>query len=187
MNPDLRDLRVAVVPTETGNGIDQSSTVEQILACDETRIFSVADYFQAQNDEDIDLLHWSFLINIKTNANLTGTNTDGIDYFSEQTKEGKIRRIKSILENWGNTTSGELQLDHSPLKSSIGEGKSGVVELVEYFNHSDIGTIVYQNEQEIDENFYSYEELDEDLIDEILNVMENYDVDMEKTMERSRD
>ena len=32
MNPDLKDLRVAVVPTETGNGIDQSSTYEEIVA-----------------------------------------------------------------------------------------------------------------------------------------------------------
>jgi hypothetical protein len=99
-------------------------------------------------------------------------------------KEEQIRRIKSILENWGNTTSGELQLDHSPLKTSIGEGKTAIVELVEYFNHSDVGTIVYQDEQELDENFYSYEELDDDLIDEIANIMENYDTDMEKTMRR---
>jgi len=100
-------------------------------------------------------------------------------------REKKISRILSILENWGNTTSGELQLDHSPCKSSIGEGKTAIVELVEYFNHSDVGTIVYQDEQELDENSYNYEDLSDDLLDEILNIMENYDVDMEKTMRRS--
>jgi hypothetical protein len=99
-------------------------------------------------------------------------------------KEKIIRRIKSILEKWGNTTAGELQLDHSPLKSSIGEGKTAIVELVEYFNCTDVGTIVYQDEIELDENFYSYEELDDDLLEEILNIMENYDTDWEKTMRR---
>ena len=72
MKVDLENLRVAVVPTETSNGIDQRSTVEEILACEETRIFNVPDYFQAQNDCDIDLLHWSFLIDISTNTNVTG-------------------------------------------------------------------------------------------------------------------
>jgi hypothetical protein len=104
---------------------------------------------------------------------------------TKKEKAKKIRRILSVLENWGNTTSGELRLDHSPCKSSIGEGKTAVVELVEYFNRTDIGTIVYQDEQELDENNYNYEELSDDLLDEILNIMENYDVDMEKTMRRS--
>jgi hypothetical protein len=102
-------------------------------------------------------------------------------------REKTIARIKHILEEWGNTTSGELNLDHSPIKNSIGEGKSGVVELVEYFNHTDVGTIVYQDEQELDENFYSYEELDDDLLDEIANIMEDYDVDMTKFMKRCAD
>jgi hypothetical protein len=76
----MKNLRVAVVPTETGNGIDQSSSVEQILACEETQLFSVPDYFQAQNDEDLPLLHWSFLIDIEKKENCTGMNVKGIDY-----------------------------------------------------------------------------------------------------------
>jgi len=78
---NAKDLRVAVVPTETGNGIDQSSTVEEILACPETQLFAITDYFQAQNDSEIDLLHWSFLINIETKEDLTGSNIEGIHYF----------------------------------------------------------------------------------------------------------
>ena len=70
---ELKHLKIAVVPTETGNGIDQRSTVEEILACEETQLFSVSDYCQAQNDCDIDMLHWSFLINIVTEEDLTGS------------------------------------------------------------------------------------------------------------------
>ena len=74
----MKNLRVAVVPTETNNSIDQSSSVEEILECDETILCALTDYFQAQNDEELDALHWSFLINIKTKENLTGTNIKGI-------------------------------------------------------------------------------------------------------------
>jgi hypothetical protein len=61
----MKNLRVAVVPTETQNGIDKNSTVEQILNCKETTLYPLTDYFQAQNNEEIDLLHWSFLIDIE--------------------------------------------------------------------------------------------------------------------------
>jgi len=70
----MKDFRVAVVPTETGNNINQNSTVEEILACPETVLWQVPDYFQAQNDEDLDLLHWSFLIDIEKKINLTGAD-----------------------------------------------------------------------------------------------------------------
>jgi hypothetical protein len=72
--PLIKNLRVAVVPTETGNNIDQSSTVEEILACNETVLYPLADYFKSQNDEEIDLLHWSFLIDIKNKIDWTGCN-----------------------------------------------------------------------------------------------------------------
>jgi len=75
---NLKNLRVAVVPTETGNGIDQRSSVQEILDCPETQLFALTDYFQAQNNSDIDLLHWSFLIDIETKEDLTGANMPGI-------------------------------------------------------------------------------------------------------------
>jgi len=74
----MKDLVVAVVPTETGNGIDQRSSVEDILNCEETVLYAVTDYFKAQNDEDLPLLHWSFLINQKTKTDLTGANIVGV-------------------------------------------------------------------------------------------------------------
>lgn len=76
-NPDIKNLRVAVVPTETDNHIDQSSTVEEILACKETELYPLTDYFQAQNDEDLPI-HWSFLIDMETKTDWTGVNINGI-------------------------------------------------------------------------------------------------------------
>jgi len=71
----MKDLRVAVVPI--GVGIDQASTVEEIIANEHTAMYPITDYFQAQNDEEFDT-HWSFLIDIVKCADLTGTNIDGI-------------------------------------------------------------------------------------------------------------
>jgi hypothetical protein len=64
--------RIIVVPTETGNGIDQRSSVEEILNCPEAQIYTIGEYCQAQNDEEMDLLHWTFLIDIENKINLTG-------------------------------------------------------------------------------------------------------------------
>ena len=87
----MKNLRVAVVPTETGNGIDQSSSVDEILNCDETRLYPVTDYFKAQNDEEIDLLHWSFLIDIETKKDLTGTNIEGV-HMNTRPIQGKMNK-----------------------------------------------------------------------------------------------
>lgn len=78
----MKNLRVAVIPTEVSrdNDIDQSSTVEEILACEDVILYPLTDYFKAQNDEELPI-HWSFLINMETQQDLTGTNILGIHHF----------------------------------------------------------------------------------------------------------
>jgi hypothetical protein len=89
----MKHLRIAVVPTETGNSIDQRSSVEEIIACEETRFYSLTDYFQAQNDEELGL-HWSFILDY-SNPNdikdITGCNIDGIHFDSKP-------KIQSIVD-----------------------------------------------------------------------------------------
>lgn len=177
----MKNLRVAVVPTETGNGIDQSSSVEEILACSETQLFLLPDYFQAQNDSEIDLLHWSFLIDIEAKKNLTGL------YIKEPVTDErteKIKRIKDILAVWGATSTSELELDHSPCKNSIGNGKSNVSELIEQFDANGVSAVTYNDEQEIGWNDYNYEDLEDYLLDEIAEIMDEYEADMLKTEKR---
>ena len=183
MNPDLKNLRVAVVPTETGNGIDQRSTYEEIVACEETTYYSVPDYFQAQNDEELGL-HWSFLLDYEKKEDCTGMNTDGIDYHQ---KAINIARIKAIITEWGSTSCAELERDHSPCLNSIGNSKDNVSELVEQFYADSVETVVYHGEIDIQYNNYSYEELPEEIIDEILEIVEEYEADMLKTEKRCQD
>lgn len=73
----MKNLRIAVVPTEQEFNIDQSSTVEEILDCKGTELYPITDYFKAQNDEELPI-HWSFLIDIEKKVDLTGTNIDGV-------------------------------------------------------------------------------------------------------------
>ena len=180
-NPKLEHLRVAVVPSETGNGITQRSTYEEIVACEETMYFSVPDYFQAQNDEDLPLMHWSFLLDCDKKVECTGMNTDGIDYFD---REQNIAYIKKVISEWGATSDVELELDHSPCLNSIGNGKDNVSELIERFNADGVETTVYHDEITIADNNYSYEELPDEVIDEIVEIMKNYEADMLKTEKR---
>ena len=93
----------------------------------------------------------------------------------------KIKRIKDILRVWGSTNTSELQLDHSPCKNSIGEGKTNVSELIEQFDANGVSAVVYNDEIEIGWNDYNYEQLEDYLIDEIYEIVQEYEADMLKT------
>jgi len=184
MNPDLKDLRVAVVPSETGNNINQQSTYEEIVACEETTYYSVPDYFKAQNDEELPLMHWSFLLDYNKKVDITGCNTDGIDYNQKQIHIGEIVRI---LNEWGQTTATELELDCSPCLRSIGNEAMNVVELVEEFRPSGVATLTYHDQIELGYSEYQYDDLPEDIIEEIYRIMEDYEADQLRTEKRCQD
>jgi len=168
----MKNLRVAVIPTESGiHEIDQNSTVEEILECEVVELYPITDYFQAQNDEVLPI-HWSFLIDIEKKENLTGTNINGIHQFD---KARKIAIIKRIIEVWGETTACDLELDSSPCISSIGTNKVNVSILVEEFNADHVSTITYLNETDLGYDNYKYEDLSDEIIDEIHNIMLDYE------------
>jgi hypothetical protein len=101
-------------------------------------------------------------------------------------REKKIKKIQAILTEWGSTTSTELQLDHSPCIATKGNGKLNVSILVEGFTPTDVNVITYNGETVIDDSHTEYDDLNDEIIDEIAEIMESYDVDMTKTMEKSR-
>ena len=69
---NVDDLRVLTIPTEEGYGINQESTIDEVLASPGLTVWRLGEYFEAQNNERLDALHWSFLVNIKTKEELTG-------------------------------------------------------------------------------------------------------------------
>lgn len=105
------------------------------------------------------------------------------------TKEEEITEIKRILREHceGNTSTCELEADHSPCISSTGTNKQNVSVLVERFNTEDAEVITYLNETEIADDTVSYEDLDEDVIHDIYQLLEDYEADCNKTFERCQD
>lgn len=98
-------------------------------------------------------------------------------------KEEQIAYIKKVIKAWGRTTAGELQLDHSPCVNSLGDG--GVCELAEGFHLECVTTTIYDRDgNEIDWWDYKYEDLSEDLIDQIWNIIEQYEVENLKIEKR---
>lgn len=108
---------------------------------------------------------------------------DDQPYEPDQTKEEKISRIKEIIKEWGETSTAELQADCSPCISCIGDHSV----LVERFSYDDVGIFEYVGGVEVGENDITYEELEEEVIDEILYLLEDYDTDNFKTMRRCED
>ena len=113
----------------------------------------------------------------------TADEPEEID-LSEDRSE-KIRFIKNVIDNWGATSCTELELDHSPSLNSTGNGGGNVCELVEEFNVDGVESIVYDDlDDEVEYNTYSYEDLDDDIIDEIVFIMEEYEAASMKDEER---
>jgi hypothetical protein len=100
-------------------------------------------------------------------------------------KGEKIAYIKKVIGEWGATSCCELERDHSPSMNSLAGGR--VCELVEQFNIKGVETVVYDDQNEVDWNSYDYEELNDDIIDEIVSIMEDYEADMLKTEKRCQD
>ena len=95
-----------------------------------------------------------------------------------------ISEIKRILGDWGSTSTGELQLESSPILHSFGHNQC---HLIESFYVHNVTVVIYVHEMETDEYDVNYEDLNEDIISEIYYIMEQYDIEMNKTMENIRD
>lgn len=101
-------------------------------------------------------------------------------------KDDKIAKINRILEKCfdGDVTTADLEADASPCISSSGTNRNNISVLVDRFSVDNVGVFTYHNETEIAEDDMSYEELDEEIIDEILELLEQAEVEYDKTMER---
>jgi len=107
-----------------------------------------------------------------------------------RTKKSVIRKIQHIIEEWGSFRSGEVEFGggiHSPCVNSMGN----LVALAEYFNKEWAEVKIYDtsssSSDEIDSYTVDYEDLTLPILEEILELCEQYEVDNEKTMKRISD
>jgi uncharacterized protein YfbU (UPF0304 family) len=91
-----------------------------------------------------------------------------------------ITEIKSIIDKWGGVTVSELQLEASPVYNSFSKD---IVQLVERFNRTDVTILCYVHDLEVDEFNVEYERLNEPLVNEIYDILIQYNVSMEKSFD----
>jgi phosphoribosylaminoimidazole (AIR) synthetase len=97
-------------------------------------------------------------------------------------KEKLINDIKRIVAEQGEFNINDVANEESPIISIIGKTN----EVADTFNVSGVGTTIYVDETEIDNDFHIYEDLTEDVLEDILAVCESYETDNEKAFKRSQ-
>lgn len=99
-------------------------------------------------------------------------------------KKTIIKRIKSIIENYGSFNLFEVDGADGICVNEMGN----LVALVEDFNSESVGVYVYNpdsfSSDPIDDYELTYEELSKDVLESILFVAELYETDQEKTLKR---
>ena len=95
-----------------------------------------------------------------------------------------IKRIKTIIDNYGSFSIGEVEGADGICVNEMGS----LVSLAEYFNGTTIDVNIYEpssfSSDEIDSYELTYEELSKEVLEEILFVAELYETDQEKTLKR---
>ena len=86
-------------------------------------------------------------------------------------KKELITEIKEIISEYGGFGIGEVQASYSP---SVPNQKGNLTHLVEYFNQDDVDVEVYNNEIEVDSYTLTYEELDQENLEYILELAQAY-------------
>ena len=93
----------------------------------------------------------------------------------------KLQNIKRIVNTYGSFTIADLEGDSSPLINSMGKDN---FQLAERFYDTGVDAITYVHETEVSDDFIEYENLDDDVIDEINTLAENYEADCIQTNKR---
>jgi len=89
-----------------------------------------------------------------------------------------IKKIKAIINKFGELTSAQMELSSSPCFASTGS----VSQLCETFGHHKVTVITYIRDNEEGEDYIAYELLDKDLLSEILMNLEDYEWHEDKLM-----
>lgn len=113
-------------------------------------------------------------------SHYTVCTDDGID----NEKLDQINYIQKVLTEWGGITAGELELDASPCINSAGNSRKKLFELIESFNVDGVTAVTYHDEIELNESEYNYEDLSEEIIEEIFMIMEDYEAEQLRTKKR---
>ena len=97
------------------------------------------------------------------------------------TKKATIKAIKAIIKEHGSFTTADVQAQSSPCVATLG----GTTQLLEEFNYDKAKAICYdRQDEEVSEDFIPYEDLREDVLDEILFLAQDHEADSLQTEKR---
>lgn len=100
------------------------------------------------------------------------------------TKNQLVKGIKKFMGKWGTLTTKDLEMESSFVFCVMSKDHTSLIERL----YSDsVGVVTYVHETEVDEVKVIYENVDYDLLYDIYNELERYDVMMTKTMDKCRD
>lgn len=90
------------------------------------------------------------------------------------TKKTIIKEIGKIIREYGSFTTADVNAESSP---SIHQFK-GINQLAEMFLNEKVKAITYdRNDDEIDEEFISYDNLNREVLDEILDLAKTWETE----------
>ena len=101
----------------------------------------------------------------------THEETDG-NLINNSAKKEVIEQIKEIISEYGGFGTGEVQASYSP---SVPNQKGNLNHLIEYFEKDKVEVEVYGNwENSIDSYYLTYDDLDEETLEYILELAQAY-------------
>lgn len=100
----------------------------------------------------------------------THEEQDG-NLIDNSTKKELITEIKEIISEYGGFGTGGVQASYSP---SVQNQKGNLDHLIERFNLLDVEVDVYDDEVEVDNYTLTYDDLDEETLEYILELAQVY-------------
>lgn len=99
-------------------------------------------------------------------------------------KEELIYQIFRIIGDYGSFTTADVAADSSPCIASLG---SHTHQLIEQFGPFKVTAITYVHDTEVDEDYIRYNDLSEDILEEILVLAEIWEAQELQTLKRISD
>jgi hypothetical protein len=91
-----------------------------------------------------------------------------------------INHIQKIIVKFGEFTTADVEANSSPVIQSLGNTHL----LVEQFGEHKVTAVLYVNDMETDEDYISYEDLSEDVLQEILMLADIWEAEQLQTEKR---
>jgi hypothetical protein len=86
-------------------------------------------------------------------------------------KANIIKKIKTIIENYGGFTTADVEATSSPVIKTLGKD---TCMLAERFELHKIEAVIYVHENETSSDYIKYEDLKTDVLNEILELAEQH-------------